>query len=311
MKQVSRTGRANDVTCVILNWNGGERLCECLASLLRSDGVSLSVVLIDNGSTDGSSERAVRRFARIRLIKNKRNLGFAAGNNVGIREALRRKSRHVLLLNDDAFVEPSTLKQLLASLEEHPRAGAVTPRITDGNGSGRVWFDGGYFTMFWDTRHRNMGRRIDSLPGEAGPFRQQFATACCLLIRSRVFPSVGLLDERYFMYGEDADFSMRMQQAGFELLHCPGAVITHEQSADTKQNRGRWFRDYFVTRNKLLFAGVHLRGVRRFLHLSHFFTRHVVLPLGVHAARGDWRRARAVLEAVVDGMKGCFGEKYS
>jgi GT2 family glycosyltransferase len=131
-----------------------------------------------------------------------------------------------------------------------------------------------------------------------------------MLVRPEVFHKVGLFDETYFAYSEDADFSMRAQKAGFSILHVPSAVATHLPSAPTIRNVGRWFRDYYVTRNKLLLIRRNTSGIRWVIFLVYFAFVYAVGPLVYFTGTGQFRRSAAILKGIRDFTRGRFGKRH-
>jgi hypothetical protein len=132
-----------------------------------------------------------------------------------------------------------------------------------------------------------------------------------MLVKKEVFEAVGLFDEDYFVYCEDADFSFRARSAGFRIVHVPSAVTWHHQSMDTKKNRGKWFRDYYATRNKLLLIRRQTRGFRWFLFLGYFAVKHLFVPSLYYALTAQFRRIAAIVSGVSDFISKRFGERYA
>lgn len=231
------------VFVIILNYNGQDTLRECLNSVLRSDYVEQEIVLIDNRSTDDSFRQARQDFSRIYFIENSKNLGFAAGVNVGIRLAMEKMADYVLLLNNDARLETDTLSKLVESLEQDPSIGLASPLILQ-EASDKVWFAGG---------------RIDWLKMRtihtAGPsdrsaaYDTEYLSGCALLIRKEVFQKIGLFDEKFFFYYEDADFSWRAGQAGYRCQVVPTAIARHREKSSANPK----FKTYWLVISALVF----------------------------------------------------------
>ncbi len=295
------------ICAIVLNWNGGERIHRCVQSLFASTDVQVNVVVIDNGSTDGSNESLAAAFPSISLIRLGKNLGLAKARNEGLRWGMGQGLDAMLFIDDDARVAPDTLSQLWQTLHNSPEVGIVTPRILDGNNEKIIWYDGGVTSIFGDPVHRNMGADADTARRE--PLEIKFATGCCQLIKREVVERIGLLDEAFFVYSEDADYSFRAREAGFRIVHVPEAIAWHEQSGDTKKNKGKWYRDYYVTRNKLLFFRKHLRGWRWILAIGYFKVKYVIVPIGYFFATFQWNRMQAVVAGVLDYVRGRFGER--
>jgi hypothetical protein len=222
------------VNIVVLNYNGKDCLKKSLTSLFLVDYPNFEVVVVDNNSQDGSLEMARLAFSRATFIKNEQNLGFSAGNNVGIRYSLEKMADFVLLLNNDTVVKKDFLKQLIKSAKVNTMAGIFSPLIFSGDGK-VVWFSGGKID-WWRMKALNLGDNlINDFPSS------DFISGCAMLVRAAVFKKIGLLDEDFFLYWEDADFSVRAKKAGFALSVVADAQISHlEKSEEKKEKKVYW-----------------------------------------------------------------------
>src|SRR6185437_8299738 len=253
------TKKAPNVSIVILNWNSYQMTSDCVRSLEKIDFPNYEVVLVDNGSHDGSPDQLAREFPHIRLLRNKQNLGFAGGNNVGIRDALERNPDYLLLLNNDTVVAPNFLSELVQVAESDAMIGLLNPKIYYFDPPDRIWYAGGI---------RKPGRVFPIHLGlrqrDDGSYNQlkevSFITGCALLIKTEVVQQIGLLDELFFLSFEDADWSMRASRAGFKQYYVPASVIWHKDSYDTAKNLGVAGKNFHTMRNAVLFARKHLEG---------------------------------------------------
>jgi N-acetylglucosaminyl-diphospho-decaprenol L-rhamnosyltransferase len=220
---------AREVTVVVVNWNAGELLRRCLTSLPTGPGVEL--VVVDNGSTDGSVTPALAGTTGARLIPNAENLGFARACNQGIRAGT---GRYVLLLNPDAWLLPGALEALIAFMDAHPDAGAAGPALLDPDG--RLQPSGGRLPGLRrllalhpllerllavpadDLRQRDFGRvaEVEEVSG------------ACLIARRAAVDQVGGLDEGFFLYFEDLDWCLRLRRAGWRIYYLPEARVVHQ-----------------------------------------------------------------------------------
>jgi len=233
------------VAIIVLNWNRRDDAIACLTSLTRITYPNYRIILVDNGSTDGSAEAVRAQFPPVQIIEIGKNLRFAGGNNVGLREVLQDQDDFALLLNNDTTVEPDFLDRLIEAAREDGRIGLVSPKILYQQRQDVIWFAGGILKPAWGyVRHFGL-RQSD---GERFNQRRQvtFLTGCCLLIRREVLQKVGLLDEGFFLYSEDADYCLRAAKAGFKLLYEPGARIYHKVSSSTggAYNLNKWRHRY-------------------------------------------------------------------
>lgn len=225
-----------DLSIIIVNFNTGRFLEKCLNSILKSKilDYSLEIFVIDNNSTD-NSEKVVSKFKGINLIKNTENLGFAAANNIGIRKA---KGRYILLLNPDTEVESKTFSEMIKFMDENPKIGAATCKVLLPQGE-IDWASHRGFPTPWDAfcyflRFSKLFPKSKLFSGYhqtykdlSKPHEIDSPSGAFYMVRKDVINKVGLLDEDYFMYGEDLDWSFRIKQAGFKIYYYPGTKILH------------------------------------------------------------------------------------
>lgn len=218
------------VFIVILNWNGQKDTLACLNSLKNLDYSNFKIILIDNASTDNSVgvfKSQIPNFKnKITLIENKDNLGFPAGNNVGIKYALKNNAEYVLLLNNDTVVDKDFLKEIVAAGEKNVLIGILGPKIYFFDDPKRIWFAGGKFNWISGSSHIGFGE-IDKGQFEISK-EVNFITGCAMLIKKEVFEKIGFLDGRFFLYYEDTDFCLRAKKRGFKCLFAPRAKIFHK-----------------------------------------------------------------------------------
>jgi hypothetical protein len=218
---------------VVLNYNGRDCLNDCLRSLFKVSYPNFEVVVVDNNSTDASLSAAKQSFSRVHYIRNEENLGFSAGNNVGIKFSLDRGADYVLLLNNDTLVAENFLGVLVAEMEKN-EIGVGSPLIWEKNKQ-KVWFSGGKIDWL---RMKSKHARDEK---KELYFGSDFISGCAMLVRKDVFSKIGLLDEDFFLYWEDADFSVRANRAGFKLAVIPESQIIHlENSEKTSTNKLYW-----------------------------------------------------------------------
>jgi hypothetical protein len=222
------------VFIVILNYNGLDVLKRCLTSVFKNDYPNFEIILVDNNSSDGSLEMAKTSFSKAIFIKNEENLGFSAGNNVGIKFALERAADFILLLNNDVEVEKNFLTQLISSVAKNKKIGIASPVIFNGQ-TREVWFSGGRIDWWRVKTIHEKNIQTENY------FNSDFITGCAMLIRTRVFQKIGLLDERFFLYWEDADFSLRSKKSGFRNVVVSSSWVYHwEKSQENPENKTYW-----------------------------------------------------------------------
>lgn len=234
------------VHIIVVNWNGGQVTLDCLESLRTVSYPRHVVLLVDNGSTDGVVQAVRKTLPSVVIIENGSNLRFAGGNNVGIGHAMQAGADAVLLLNNDTTVAPDFLTHLVSRLRESPAVGALSPKIYYHDSPTRLWYAGGELS-FWSGTMRHTGiREVDSGQYDL-PHPTEFATGCCMLVRRDAVEKAGMLDEAYYMYTEDVDWSMRIRKAGFTIYYEPASHIWHKLSVSAGGHLS-----LFKMRNKFL-----------------------------------------------------------
>lgn len=227
-------GMANKplVAIVLLNWNGEAVTLECLKSLRKISYKRNHIILVDNGSTDGSVPAIRKAFRTVEILEMGKNLGFARGANVGMRRALQRGADLLMLLNNDTVVDPQFVDFMVDTLLSDPSIGMVSPKIYYYAEPNRIWFAGGTMSM-WSGTLRHVGiREYDT--GQYDTVREiPNACGCCLLARRTVVEKIGLLDESFYLYTEDADWVMRARRAGYRVFYEPRAKVWHKVSVDS------------------------------------------------------------------------------
>ncbi|MGL4648522.1 MAG: glycosyltransferase family 2 protein [Caldilineaceae bacterium] len=264
-----------DTHVVIVNWNLSDDTLACVDSLLQEGFAPDAVWVVDNGSSDNSPARLEAGLpAGVHLLQNPTNLGFAGGNNLGIRAALGAGAEWVFLLNNDTCLRAGLKVRLAEAANEAPNVRLWSPLVVYADDPRRIWSAG-------DRRVRGtlitLGLwRNRSLPvGAPAVARVEFLTACALIVHAEVFRAIGLLDERYFMYAEDADFCERARRAGFELACATQAVVLHKVSRSTgvQSAVARTWR----TGNMARFYRDHARGLQRPLMFAFSLVRSTIL----------------------------------
>lgn len=256
------------ICVIVLNYNGENDTQECILSLENSQKTldyELTIVIVDNKSKIDMSTDVKSIDKNIIFIKNKENLGYAGGNNVGIQYALEKEQDYILLLNNDTIIDKDAIFEMYKTADSNSSVGIVSPKIYFAKGYefhknrykksdlGKViWYVGGL--MDWNNligHHRG----VDEV--DRGQYDKrveiELASGNCLFVRSDVFRKVGLLNTKYFLYYEDADFSMRVKKANFKIIYEPKAFLWHK-NAVSAGGSGSVLQDYYITRNRMLFG---------------------------------------------------------
>jgi GT2 family glycosyltransferase len=274
------------VGCVIVNWNGWRDTLPCLDALRATDYPELLIVVVDNGSTDDSVERIRSAYPEIRIVQTDKNLGFSGGNNAGIRELMRHDVKYVWLLNNDTQPQPFALHELVGTAESDYRLGAVGSVLHYTSDPGKIQAWGGGWISLWTgycshaTERPRSGRRLD------------FLTAASVLVRRKALEDVGLMDDRYFLYWEDAELCFRLRRGGWRLGVASQAIVLHNVNASTSKSSTSIDRCYTYSGIRFLSQYSHVPQVALFVFLS--------LRLLHRALSGKVKAMGSVLQGVRD-----------
>lgn len=246
------------VTVVILNYKLKDQTIDCIKSVEKSTYPSLEIVVVDNNSEDGLGKE-ILNFPNVKFIQNNDNLGYAGGNNVGIKYALEKGSDYIFILNPDTTLDKDAIKFLVERLED-PKVGIVSPKVYFSD-SQKIWYAGGIFDKANVLgSHRGVDQQDKKQYDESS--ETDFATGAALVIKKQAFEEIGFFDERYFLYYEESDFCYRAKLKGFKIMYIPKAVVYHKNAQAT--GLGSPLQDYFITRNRMLFAAKFLPLRTRF-----------------------------------------------
>ncbi len=302
------------VSIVIVNWNGKGLLDDCLRSIYGQPFESFEVVVVDNGSTDGSVDAVKKAFPEVVVRENKENLGFAKGNNIGI-EATSKRSKYILTLNNDTVLDRSFLAELIGAAEaSHETVGMWAPKILSIEDNSVIDSVGGLL-IYPDGLAKGRGR-LEKDNGQYDSMADAFIpSACAGLYRKKMLAEIGGFDDEFFAYCEDTDLGLRARLAGWETGSVPKAVVFHHYSA----TGGRYtpFKAYLVERNRVWVAVKNLP--MPILIKGFFYTkwRYMVQVYGLIAGKGAGARfaegfskfelVSILLRAYLDAFRGING----
>ncbi|MBN1273079.1 MAG: glycosyltransferase family 2 protein [Candidatus Aminicenantes bacterium] len=280
-----------------MNWNRCEDTLACLSSLTKLDYPNLRLLLVDNGSSDGTPQLVAQKNPTVEVIVNESNLGFAAGCNVGLRHALEQGADYVFLLNNDTLVDPAALNHLI--FLAGPDVGMVAPKIYNASNPAHIWSVGGMCHPLTLEKTGDGRGQVDK--GQWGEvLERDYFVGCALLLSRRLLTEVGLFDERFFMYYEDSDLSLRTRQAGFKLLLSPQAWVWHKVAVSSGGSDSLNER-YWMGRSSVLFFYKHVRGFRWLIVLPYRAGSAIKTVLRL-ICEGKGLSARAYLRGLYDGF---------
>jgi len=248
------------VGIVIINYNNLKSTIECLNSLAKINYKNFFVVIVDNESKEEKINNLSNMFHyKTVVLKNEKNIGFAAANNIGILKAIELKADYILLLNNDTIVKLDFLNYLIKTVtEEKSIVGSLILNYYNQD----IWYAGGRFNKFKGTGYHVY--QVNSTITET-----DYITGCTLLVPSVAFKEVGLLDERLFLYGEDLDFCLRCKTKGYKMLVNSKSIVYHKIGLSSRNNLG--LKTYYSLRSFLINRKKHLRGIYIFFSNIYIF----------------------------------------
>jgi GT2 family glycosyltransferase len=208
------------VTVIVLNWNGKDLTIECLESLKQVNYSNFNILVVDNGSTDGSVELLKEKFPEVSILVLEKNLGYAGGNNRGFASLKPDPPEFVIFLNNDTIVDENFIEPLVKQLLTHKKASQTVPKIYYENDPKLIWYAGGIVNL-WTGSIYHLGIRQYDGPAYSKTYKTKYATGCCFCMRYEEFKEFGGFDETFPMYSEDVDLSLWIRAAGKQVWFVP------------------------------------------------------------------------------------------
>ena len=248
--------KLRSVNLFVLNWNGRDLTLDCLFSLEKITYPNVKVYVIDNGSSDNSVTAIRNQFPDYEIIELPENYGFARGNNAGF-ELVKQKADYTIFLNNDTIVDPNFVEPLINAMESNSTVKQSTPKIFYADNLDYIWFGGGKVSL-WAGWIRHLGIRQKDSMQFSFDRNVDYATGCCVCMRTVDFESIGMFDESFLMYGEDVDLSLRFRKQGGQILFVPESKIWHKVSSSigTQFSIRKWKRKN-IGKMKLVTKHVH------------------------------------------------------
>jgi GT2 family glycosyltransferase len=290
------------VFIVVLNWNGIADTIECVRSLDELEYPKRTVVVVDNGSANDEADRLEAARPDLTVVRSGENLGYAGGNNLGIRLALERGADYVWLLNNDTIVSPGSVRELVAAGERDPQVGILSPIVYEYQADERIQFSGTVLDRTREEQHTLRSLAALEAASRQGPV---LLWGTALFLKRRTAESVGLLDERYFAYHEDVDYCLRVLAAGLRPLVVPSARVSHKSGRSLGSERSP-VREYLMVRNWYLLWSTHLTGWQRRSYPRRYLAWALNRVLDARR-EGNVTLADHALDGVWDGLRGHWG----
>ncbi|WP_431356535.1 glycosyltransferase family 2 protein [Prevotella communis] len=257
---------------ITINYNGLKDTCELIESLPLEDK-SIEVIVVDNASKEDEASIIASRYPQVKVIRSEQNLGFAGGNNLGIKAA---QGKNLFFINNDVILKPQTsdIRHLISRLETDDKIGAVCPKIRFAWGDKPIQF-AGYTTL---SRYTMRNSSIGFGETDKGQYNiahpTPYAHGAAMMVKREAIEKAGLMPECYFLYYEELDWSMMFTRAGYDIWYEPACTIYHKESQSTGQYSP--LKTYYLTRNRLLFVKRNIQGLRRYITSTYLLL--VVAP---------------------------------
>ena len=289
------------VAVIVLNWNGTEDTLECLSSLMLLDYPRCEIVVVDNGSRISPRQVIAEQFPTVTYIETGDNLGYAGGNNVGIRHALAAGHDYVFVLNNDTVVEPDVLRRAVAVADSDPAIGVLGVKIIAWDAPERIWVAYGQVTY----RH-GLVRLIGYYGQDDGAFDTQrdveWVPGTAMLFSRRALETVGLFDEEFFAYHEDVDWCTLAREQGFRVVFAPEPRIYHKGH---RSSGGKGYvtpRQYLAGRTMVLYVRKHANALQA---LKFLLFQLVTLPLQYvrRSVTGETAGVTSKVQGMLDALR--------
>ena len=284
------------LSVITVNYNGLRDTC-ALLDHLTFDHNDTEVIVVDNGSANNEAETIASRYANVKCIRSERNLGFAGGNNLGIRHA---QGKYLFLVNNDTEVSMNDIDMLIKRIDTSEHIGIVCPKIRFFYGDRHIQYAG--FTPMSRITCRNHGIGYDEadIGQYDNPRQTAFAHGAAMMARRDTVNKVGLIPECYFLYYEEMDWSMMMKRNGYQIWYEPSATVYHKESQSTGANSP--LKTYYLTRNRLLFIK---RNSEQFRLLSYIYLICIVGAIDIikNTLCGKIKLAQATINGIIDFIK--------
>jgi GT2 family glycosyltransferase len=274
------------VIAVVLNWHSREDTLACVESLRSQSYKRLGILVVDNGSFDGTLEAIRQDFAGVMTLQLEKNLGYTGGNNTGIAKALELGADFIFLVNSDVRLAHDAIATLVRVAE--PEVAALGPTVYHWQTPDKVQSAGNSFHQWTGTARILMDAKEDQ------PRDVDYVAGCAMMMRASVLTDIGPFDERYFAYCEELEWCLRARKAGYRVLHVPSARVWHRWSASVPTP----LQQFLVSRNQIWVVREHCHGLPRVVALSYLVAVHTPKRALAAAKRGDWRTALSTLQGM-------------
>ena len=284
-----------ELSIITINYNGLKDTCALIETIPFND--KMEVIVVDNASQQDEATAIQQRYPQVKVIRSEKNIGFAGGNNLGIRAA---HGKYLFILNNDTILRPQTsdIRHLIDRLDSSPKIGVVCPKIRFAWGNHPIQFTGYTPLSKVTVRNKAIGFGEEDKGQYDSSHPTPYAHGAAMLIKREVIDKVGFMPECYFLYYEELDWSMMITRAGYEIWYEPACTIYHKESQATGQNSP--LRTYYITRNRLLLVKRNWSGLSK--HVTYIYLIGIVATKDVlkYAIQGQWSLLKAVIRGIKD-----------
>ena len=288
-----------EVSIITINYNGLADTCALIDTIPFNDE-SLEVIVVDNASLNDEASLIAQRYPQVKVIRSPKNLGFAGGNNLGIRAA---HGKYLFFLNNDTLLRPQTsdLRPLIARLESSEKIGAVCPKIRFSWDDNPIQF-AGYTPLSRITmRNRSIGFGEADQGQYDTPHPTPYAHGAAMMVKREVIEKAGLMPECYFLYYEELDWSLMIRRAGYDIWYEPATTVFHKESQATGQHSP--LRTYYITRNRLLFVQRNAPLYERYLSYAYLIGLVALKDILKYALQHRPDLAKATVKGICQFLK--------
>lgn len=281
------------LSIITVNYNGIKDTCELIDSIPFNNDTE--VIVVDNASKEDEASIISERFPQVKVIRSDKNLGFAGGNNLGIKEA---KGDYILLINNDTYFKEFNIDNLIKRLDSSDKIGIVCPKLCFAWGNNPIQFAGYTPLSSITLRNKAIGFGEEDKGQYETAHPTPYAHGAAMLVKREAIEKVGLMPECFFLYYEEIDWSMMFSHAGYEIWYDPCCTVFHKESQTTGQNSP--LRTYYITRNRFLLVKRNYKGINKYL--SYIFLIGIVATRDIikYTFQGRFDLVKAVLKGIWD-----------
>lgn len=285
-----------ELSIITVNYNGFKDTCELIDSITFTD--DMEVIVIDNASTEDEATLISQHYPQIKTIRSNKNLGFAGGNNLGIKAA---KGKYIFLINNDTIFKDYNIQPLIDRLESSQTIGMICPKIRFAWGNNPIQFAGYTPLSKVTVRNHAIGYGEEDKGQYDTPHPTPYGHGAAMLIKREAIEKIGLMPECYFLYYEELDWSIMFTQAGYDIWYEPACTIYHKESQSTGQSSP--LRTYYITRNRLLLVKRNWYGIAKYLSIIYLIGIVALRDLCKFAMKGKTDHIKAIYKGISDSSK--------